>query len=447
MHDPLGASSDKVVILDRDGTIVVDRGYLADPNGLEFIPGASEALRWLFECGYRLVVITNQSGVGRGLFSIEAVETMNARLYAMVEAIGAKLAKIYFCPHAPEANCACRKPNLALMDQAANELRFDPRASVVVGDKESDVEIWTSGGGHTNPNLFQDIDLSARKSGQLNSADFAGRGFIYNRWPSNLRFQSLRSACLSAKKAITLGLRTLIAPTNLQSASQRRATAASPSTSVVPDVGHGIKRASQSELAAQKRLHDTRPTRAGFAAAGVQSACERNSWESFQKSLGEIVARALSGLDPRVENQLASQHVTWPMDYYKDMDVVSSTSEFDFALPRELPSLDALCSTDAAASTVVKPACAHRRSQLYYRTAGSGAPSFNGGTNSMTTVSSGQTQYVSSDQTASGTIVLSGVPNIYLLRCSATRAVSVLTRTTALPKAACRDPLGFATAQ
>jgi len=135
-----------VVILDRDGTIVIDRGYLADPDGLEFMPGASEALRWLWERGHRLVVITNQSGVGRGFFSIEQVEDMNSRLYGMVEAAGAKLTKIYFCPHTPEAHCACRKPNLALMEQAAAELNFNPRSSVVVGNKDSDIEFGLRAG-------------------------------------------------------------------------------------------------------------------------------------------------------------------------------------------------------------------------------------------------------------------------------------------------------------
>lgn len=137
---------DNVVILDRDGTIVIDRGYLADPDRLEFMPGAPEALRWLCERGYRLVVITNQSGVGRGLFTIDQVETMNARLHAMVEEAGAKLSGIYVCPHLPEAHCACRKPNLALMRQAAMELNFNPCRSVVIGDKESDIEFGCRAG-------------------------------------------------------------------------------------------------------------------------------------------------------------------------------------------------------------------------------------------------------------------------------------------------------------
>jgi D-glycero-D-manno-heptose 1,7-bisphosphate phosphatase len=132
--------SDCVVILDRDGTIVIDRGYLADPEGLEFLPGAPEALRWLWQRAYRLVVISNQSGVGRGLFSLARLDAMNARLHEMVEGAGAKLSRIYVCPHAPEAYCQCRKPNLALMAKAASELNFSPSSSVVIGDKESDIE-------------------------------------------------------------------------------------------------------------------------------------------------------------------------------------------------------------------------------------------------------------------------------------------------------------------
>jgi D-glycero-D-manno-heptose 1,7-bisphosphate phosphatase len=141
--------NDKVVILDRDGTLVIDRGYLNDPAGLEFLPRAAEGLRLLYSQGYRLVVITNQSGVGRGLFPIERVYAMNARLERMVEEAGAKLARIYFCPHAPDAGCDCRKPALRLMKQAAAELGFDPASAIVIGDKESDVELGRRAGAVT----------------------------------------------------------------------------------------------------------------------------------------------------------------------------------------------------------------------------------------------------------------------------------------------------------
>jgi len=130
----------KVAVLDRDGTIVVDRHYLDDPDGLEFLPGAALGLQSLHSRGYRLVVVTNQSGVGRGLYPMDCVLAMNVRLRAMVQAIGAELAAIYVCPHAPLDHCSCRKPGQALMLRAAAELSFEPRRAVVIGDKPSDVE-------------------------------------------------------------------------------------------------------------------------------------------------------------------------------------------------------------------------------------------------------------------------------------------------------------------
>ena len=140
---------DKVVILDRDGTLVIDRGYLDDPKGLEFEPGAAGGLKRLHSHGYRLVVITNQSGVGRGFFPMERLEAMNVRLCAMVAESGARLAGIYSCPHAPEEACTCRKPEQELMRRAAAELGFDPKAAVVIGDKESDIEFGRRAGATT----------------------------------------------------------------------------------------------------------------------------------------------------------------------------------------------------------------------------------------------------------------------------------------------------------
>jgi D-glycero-D-manno-heptose 1,7-bisphosphate phosphatase len=146
---PCADATDKVVILDRDGTIVLDRGYLDDPAGLQFAPGAAEALIWWYARGYRLIVITNQSGVGRGYFPVERVEAMNARLYAMVEELGVRLERIYYCPHHPEAGCICRKPALGLLMQAASDLGFNPQRAVVIGDKESDIELGRRAGART----------------------------------------------------------------------------------------------------------------------------------------------------------------------------------------------------------------------------------------------------------------------------------------------------------
>jgi D-glycero-D-manno-heptose 1,7-bisphosphate phosphatase len=139
----------KVIILDRDGTIVVDRNYLSDPADLEFEEGAAEGLRLMYDRGYRLVVITNQSGVGRGLFSVERLEEIHDRLRQMAESIGVRFEGIYYCPHAPDAGCLCRKPQTGLFEQAARELGFDRSSAVVVGDKMSDVEFGHRAGAMT----------------------------------------------------------------------------------------------------------------------------------------------------------------------------------------------------------------------------------------------------------------------------------------------------------
>ncbi len=138
-----------MVILDRDGTLVIDRGYMNDPAQLEFAPGAADALQWWHSRAHRLVVISNQSGVGRGYFSRERVEQMNARLHAMVAETGARLERIYYCPHRPDAGCGCRKPALGLLRQAQSDLGFDPHRAVVIGDRDSDIEFGRQAGAKT----------------------------------------------------------------------------------------------------------------------------------------------------------------------------------------------------------------------------------------------------------------------------------------------------------
>ena len=138
-----------VVILDRDGTVVVDRNYLGDPLGLEFMPGAVAGLRKLHAMGSKLVIITNQSGIGRGILTLEQVERVNAGLSMMMDTIGAPLTATYFCPHAPDGKCDCRKPSPGLLLQAAKEHHFDPATCVVIGDKGSDIELGKRVGAFT----------------------------------------------------------------------------------------------------------------------------------------------------------------------------------------------------------------------------------------------------------------------------------------------------------
>jgi D-glycero-D-manno-heptose 1,7-bisphosphate phosphatase len=129
------------VILDRDGTIVIDRYYLADPAQLCFLPNAAEGLRALSRNGHRIILVTNQSGVGRGHFTLERMHEINDRLIEMAAAAGARIDAIYSCPHEPAAACACRKPNTQLVLDAARQFGFDPADAVVIGDKSTDVEL------------------------------------------------------------------------------------------------------------------------------------------------------------------------------------------------------------------------------------------------------------------------------------------------------------------
>jgi D-glycero-D-manno-heptose 1,7-bisphosphate phosphatase len=128
------------VFLDRDGTIVADKHFLADPDRLELLPHAAEGLRELHRLGARLVVVTNQSGVGRGYFAEDVVDAMNDRLRTLLAADGVELDGIYVCPHSPDDGCECRKPRSGLFLRAAEDLDVDLAESFVIGDRDVDVE-------------------------------------------------------------------------------------------------------------------------------------------------------------------------------------------------------------------------------------------------------------------------------------------------------------------
>jgi D-glycero-D-manno-heptose 1,7-bisphosphate phosphatase len=135
------------VFLDRDGTLVVERGYLSDPAELELLPGAAAALHDLKAAGLPLIVISNQSGVGRGLFPLSRVYEVMARLRVEARAAGIEVDGIYFCPHRPEDGCACRKPGTLLLERAAEDHLLSLRGSFMVGDKLLDVETVQCAGG------------------------------------------------------------------------------------------------------------------------------------------------------------------------------------------------------------------------------------------------------------------------------------------------------------
>lgn len=130
-----------VVLLDRDGTINIDYGYLSDPSNVVLIEGAAEALRRLNDRGIKAVVVSNQSGVNRGYFTDEDVSAVNRRLSELLGEHGARMDGIYYCPHRPDEECGCRKPKAGLFMKAAKEQGIDAGLLYVVGDKASDVEL------------------------------------------------------------------------------------------------------------------------------------------------------------------------------------------------------------------------------------------------------------------------------------------------------------------
>lgn len=138
---------DAAVFLDRDGTLIHDKHYLGDPEEVEFFPGVKQGLKHLHQAGYELVVVTNQSGVARGLIDETDVERVHRRLRGELADAGVPLAGIYYCPYLEQASVEeyrrssrLRKPAPGMLETAARQLELDCKRSYMVGDKASDVE-------------------------------------------------------------------------------------------------------------------------------------------------------------------------------------------------------------------------------------------------------------------------------------------------------------------
>jgi len=127
--------------LDRDGTIIHDANYIRDPDDVELLPGAAEAIRRLNERGITVVVVTNQSGIARGLFTMNENAAVRDRVQALLLAKSARIDATYVCPHHPDVSgsCGCRKPGVGLFRKAIAELGIDSVSSVYVGDRWRDV--------------------------------------------------------------------------------------------------------------------------------------------------------------------------------------------------------------------------------------------------------------------------------------------------------------------
>jgi D-glycero-D-manno-heptose 1,7-bisphosphate phosphatase len=148
----------RALFMDRDGTVMVDVGYPRSPDDVELVADAPEALARLRGLGLKLVVVSNQSGVGRGLVTADEAASVHRRFVEALRAQGVELDAAYYCPHAPDEGCSCRKPSPELLERAARELDLDLGESFMVGDKESDLEAGRRAGCRTIPfHSWQDV--------------------------------------------------------------------------------------------------------------------------------------------------------------------------------------------------------------------------------------------------------------------------------------------------
>ncbi len=132
--------SSPAVFLDRDGTVIYDAGYPHDPEQVALLSGAGEALADLARSGFKTVIVSNQSGIGRGFVTEAQATAVHERFVSLLESLGVRIDGAYYCPHSPDDGCTCRKPSPELLLRAAEELDLDLGRSIMVGDKASDVE-------------------------------------------------------------------------------------------------------------------------------------------------------------------------------------------------------------------------------------------------------------------------------------------------------------------
>lgn len=139
----------KAIFLDRDGTLCEEVNYLSRPADLRLYDFSADAVKLLRNKGFLIIVITNQSGIGRGFFDEKTLHLIHQKLTADLASQGTKLDAIYFCPHISADQCVCRKPKTGLIEEALEDFSIDPANSWMIGDKASDIETGFNAGMHT----------------------------------------------------------------------------------------------------------------------------------------------------------------------------------------------------------------------------------------------------------------------------------------------------------
>jgi len=138
----------KAVFLDRDGVIIYDKKYMIKTSDLELIPGSTDALK-ILQTDYKLIIISNQSGIGRGLFDKSDVDVFNHHLLDRLKKHSVFIDEIYYCPHKPDDDCECRKPRTGLFKEAGQKYNIDFKNSWMIGDKYSDIQAGKNIGSKT----------------------------------------------------------------------------------------------------------------------------------------------------------------------------------------------------------------------------------------------------------------------------------------------------------
>jgi rfaE bifunctional protein nucleotidyltransferase chain/domain len=147
--EKISYSNRPAVFIDRDGTINEHVEYLSEPSKFREIPGAYKGIKRLQDLGFRIVVVTNQAGIGLGYFSREDLYAVNREMMKQASQQGCSFDKIYFCPHSKADNCECRKPGTYFIERAERDLSIDVRKSFVIGDMTSDIKFGLDAGAQT----------------------------------------------------------------------------------------------------------------------------------------------------------------------------------------------------------------------------------------------------------------------------------------------------------
>ncbi len=183
---------ERVLFLDRDGVINQDRpDYVRRRSEFIFLPGSLDALARLTAGGVTVVVVTNQSAVGRGLLSLDTLAEIHGHMCREVQRHGGSIRRVYFCAHTPQAGCSCRKPRPGMVLQACRDLAIDPGVSCLVGDSSRDILCARAAGCGAAVLVFTGHGAAARDelSGQavrpdLATADLSSAAtWLLNRWP------------------------------------------------------------------------------------------------------------------------------------------------------------------------------------------------------------------------------------------------------------------------